>query len=303
MQDRIQILEKYRKKALHALLFAIAVSVFIVIVLSAVMKDLQPAGFFLSLLLGTGSGLLLYYMAGCHRYLKEFKAYFKAVFVEEPFRSAFGQVVYKYGQGFDKERIDATDMILIGNRYYSNDYVQGFYKNVRFERADVKIQNHVSTGKTSYTVTYFNGRWLIFDFNKEFHFDLQIIGNGFEYAQKNKSIFTGAQDRRHKIELEDIIFNENFQVLGQDYHEAYYILTPHFMGVLKELYDTVDGALMLGFTDNRLHVAVNTKKDAMESSVFGSIEPDEAESDVQNEINTIMNLIDSLDLDRDIYKN
>ena len=37
----------------------------------------------------------------------------------------------------------------LGNRYYSNDYLQGSYKGVRFERADIKIQNRVYTGKHS----------------------------------------------------------------------------------------------------------------------------------------------------------
>lgn len=302
MEDKLIQLEKYRKKAFYLFVIIIFVSAVTVFLMFALLKSYNQVGFMFSLASGVGLGALLYRITGYSRYLREFKEYFKKIFVEKPFRIAFEQVNYRYDKGIEQERLDGTDLILLGNRYYSNDYVQGIYKNVRFERADIKIQHHVNTGKHSHTITYFNGRWLIFEFNKNFRFDLQIIGNGFGYSQKNKSIFTDQNDRRHKIEMEDIEFNECFQVLGQDDHEAFYILTPHFMAVLKSLYSSTDGALMLGFVDNRLHVAINTEKDAMEASIFSSVEPAAVGSDVEHEIYAIKNIIDSLDLDRDIYK-
>lgn len=144
---------------------------------------------------------------------------------------------------------------------------------------------------------------MIFEFNKDFTFDLQVIGKGFNYSRNNKTFFTSSEDRRQKIELEDIYFNELFTVYAQDDHEAYYILTPAFMEVLKNMFDNMDGAIMLGFVRNQLHVAINTKRDSMEPSIFSRIETYEATQDVQREINAIINIIDGLDLDRDIYKN
>lgn len=303
MEDKLIMLEKYRRKALCLLIVVISASFIFAFFILALLKDLNEASLLVSMFLGACLGFVLYHATGCGRAQEKYKEYFKKLFVEEPFCRAFGQVTYKYDQGIEKERLDETDMICLGNRYYTNDYVQGYYKNVRFERADIKIQQHTSTGKHSYTVTYFNGRYLIFEFNKEFHCDLQIIGRGFDNSQKNNSIFTGKEDRRHKIELEDIYFNEMFQVLGQDDHEAFYIITPHFMEVLKGLYESMDGELMLCFINNQLHVAINTQRDAMESSIFFKVEPDAVGSDVQNEVNAIINIIDSLCLDRDIYKN
>lgn len=302
MEDKFIVLEKYRKRALFLLIVDISVSFMFAFFILSLLKELNEASFVVSMFLGVFLAFVLYHATGCGKAQKKFKELFKKLFVEEPFSRAFGQVTYKYDQGIEKERLDETDMILLGNRYYTNDYVQGYYKNVRFERADIKIQQHTSSGKHSHTVTYFNGRYLIFEFNKEFHCDLQIIGNGFDNPQKNNSIFTNKEERRHKIELEDINFNEMFQVLGQDDHEAFYIITPHFMEVLKGLYHSMDGELMLCFVDNQLHVAINTERDAMESSIFFPVEQGEVGSDVQNEINAIINIIDSLCLDRDIYK-
>lgn len=303
MEKKISDLENLRKRVAWFTTIIIAVSA--IVTLYLIVKFLAVPGpmFILAILIGAGVGFLLSYVTGNSKMLHEFQDRFKILFVKEPFQAVFNDVVYDRKLGFPKEKIKATKMMTMGNRYYTNDYISGYYKDVRFERADVKIQQHTSNGKTSTTITYFNGRWMIFEFNKEFTFDLQIVGKGFSYSRKNKSIFIGSEDRRHKLELEDMHFNELFTVYAQDDHEAYYILTPAFMAVLKNMYGRIGGNFMLGFVRNQLHVAINTRRDSMEPSLFSSIESYKVKQDVQREINAIINIIDGLDLDRDIYKN
>ncbi|MFT4143496.1 MAG: DUF3137 domain-containing protein [Mobilitalea sp.] len=301
MDKNIKNLENLRKKIAGLLTIIIGLSAIITLFFFYLFRGAQGPGLFLAILIGVGIGFLLSVVTGCNRMMDEFKDKFKTFFVEEPFRAAFHRVSYHKDQGLPQDIIDATDMMTLGNRYYTNDYVTGYYKDVKFERADVKIQQHTRTGKTSHTTTYFNGRWMIFEFNKEFHFDLQIIGNGFYYSQKNSTFFTHREERRHKLEMEDVNFNEYFTVYAQDDHEAYYILTPTFMEVLKNMHHSMDGSIMLGFVHNQLHVAINTERDAMEPSVFSSIELNNIKQDVQREIDAIIKIIDGMDLDRDIY--
>ena len=303
MDGKIASLEDQRKELAKLSFIIIAISIIIPLFLLIIFRGIYGPAIFLGIVIGIAIGFLLSVITGYNRKLGEFKTKFKAIFVEEPFRAVFQEVIYDKDQGFPKEIIRETGMMMLGNRYYTNDYVMGHYKDVKFERADVKIQQHTSNGKTSHTTTYFNGRWMIFEFHKDFHFDLQIIKNGFYYTQKNQTFFTDSDDRRHRLELEDVYFNEQFTVYAQDDHEAYYILTPVFMEVLKNLYNSMDGSFMLGFVHNQLHVAINTKRDAMEPSVFSSIELYDIKQDVQREIDAIINIINGLDLDRDIYKN
>ena len=178
----------------------------------------------------------------------------------------------------------------LGNRYYSNDYLQGSYKGVRFERADIKIQNRVYTGKHSFTVTYFNGRWITLEFDGNYNFNLQIIGKGFKHHQP-KVVSLEKECRRSKIELEDKVFNELFTVYAQSDHEAKYILTPEFIDTLKNMFYAIDGNFMLGFIDNKLHVAINTNKDAMEPSLIKNLY---TTIDVQKEIKIIINIIEKI---------
>lgn len=305
MEHSILKLEKLRKKAATLLYIIIVVSSAIAIlsIFFFTSHGMFRFGFFLSILLGVGLGFLLGKVTGYFRISNEYKTCFKTTFVEIPLRNTFSQVIYDGKKGIDEEIIRKSEIMCLGNIYNSNDYVQGYYKDVKFERADVIIQQHHSTGKTSYTVTYLHGRWLIFEFNKNFHFDLQIIGNDFPVPQKKNSIFTETEERRHRIKLEDIEFNEMFKVYCQDEHEAYYILTPQFMSVLKDLNNSMDGSIMLGFVDDQLHVAIHNEKDAMEPTIFDSIDLNLVKEEVQKEINVIINIIDGLSLDNDIYKN
>lgn len=305
MDQNLQKLEILRRKASASLVSTIAAAIFIGYIILLILSSSGSIvmALFIAAPIGLIFGFLFYRLFGCSKSLATYRAFFKAVFVEEPFRDAFEQITYRSDEGFDKELIKNTGLMCLGNIYKTNDYVQGFYKNVRFERADVKIQQHVSNGKTSYTITYFNGRWLILDFNKEFHFDLQIVKKDFYNSKKKGSFFTNDEERRHRIELEDIEFNEMFHVFGQDDHEAFYILTPQFMEILKDMAGTLDGDFMLGFIDNQLHIAINTGKDAMEHSVLSRVNSFPIEQEVQKEINVIINLIDGLDLDNDTFNN
>jgi hypothetical protein len=305
MEASILELEKLRKKAAFLLAVIITTasfaSIFMIILLFY--RGMKEVSFILSIILGIGLGFLLGKITGFFDLSKEYKKRFKATFVEVPFREHFSSVTYYGVQGIDKDVIKETGLMTLGNIYQSNDYVQGFCNNVKFERADVKIQQHVSTGKTSYTITYLHGRWLIFNFNKVFHSDLQIIAKDFDSAQKKNSIFTGSEDRRHRIRLEDEEFNTMFRVYCQDDHEAYFILTPHFMSMLKDLQRRIDGSIMLGFVDHQLHVAIHNNKDAMEPKIWDEVDFYSIKEEVQKEINVITDIINSLNLEKDIYKN
>lgn len=304
MDDKILHIENLRKKIKKHFFILLVISITIALICVLLLSSFTagtPAGLIFLVIISVASFFLLGAITGYFKNYKEYKSIYKKVFVEEPFNQAFDYVRCDLKNGISKDIIAGTDIMMMGNRYSSNDYIRGMYKNVGFERADVMIQNHTSNGKHSQTVTYLHGRWLIFEFNKNFHFDLQIIGKGFHYSKNRSSIFTREDERRRKIEFEDIQFNKDFTVYAQDDLEAFYILTPQFIDTLKNMARTMDGNLMFGFIDNKLHVAINTGKDAMEPSIFRS-ELNHNLKEVQKEINIIISIIEGLNLDREIHK-
>lgn len=303
MEESIFELENMRRRAssylIKIIIFSSAVGIINLLFYASL--DKVQLGVYLSAGLVLGVGFLLGKVTGYFNLFNEYKLLFKKTFVEAPLQDRFSNVFYDSKRGFEKEVIGNSGIMCLGNQYKSNDYLKGCYKEVNFQRADVIIQQLQRMGKTTYTVTYLHGRWLIFEFNKRFQFDLQIIGKGFPMAYKKSTIFAEAEERRHRIELEDMEFNEMFEIYCQDDHEAYYILTPHFMSMLKNMYRSMDGAIMLGFIHNELHVAIHNNRDAMEPKLFQEIDFNLVKEEVDKEIDVIINIIDGLNLDIDLY--
>ena len=153
---------------------------------------------------------------------KEFKMAYKNTFVLKALKSVFDDLEYNPVNGFPKSVIQNTGMMHIGDRYSSNDYIKGKYKNINIEQADVHIEEEVTTtdsegNTTTYYDTIFMGQWMIFDFNKSFSANVQVCGKGFYNAKRDS---WGSNLKYKKVEMEDEDFNKRFRVYAQDDHEA-----------------------------------------------------------------------------------
>lgn len=221
----------------------------------------------------------------------------KAVLVK-----TFADVYFNAKEGFSRDFIRSTELVPMGNRYYTNDFLSGTYKTVKFRQADVHIQQHTQSGKTSSTVTLFKGRWLVYTFNKRFTGFLQIRSNENRLFGNSKPLrwFSERPDT-HKIKLENEQFNERFKIYASDEQEAFYILTPHFMEKLIELDDSLEGNLVVGFIDNEVHIALYNNRDAFEPSIFRPLD-ETYYQEIQHDIDLIKMVIDDLTLDVSLYK-
>ena len=226
---------------------------------------------------------------------------YKNIFVLSALQNCFDNITYNQNKGFEKEYIDKIGMLNTGDRYYSNDLISGTYKNINFEQSDIHIEEkHESKDRDGNTETtwviIFRGKYMVFDFNKTFKANIQIIGNGFDASSLPwEKIFS-------RVELEDENFNKKFCVYSEDEHEAFYILTPHFMEKLKRLEEKINGGIMFGFVDNKLHVAIDNFIDSFEYNVYQPINEHEIKKDVMEELNVITDFVDYLDLENDLFK-
>lgn len=226
---------------------------------------------------------------------------FKNIFVKKALEDNFENITYNPDKGFDEEFIDEIGMLDTADMYHSNDLITGEYKGIKFECSDIHIQEeHESTdsdGNTTTTwVTIFEGKLMIFEFNKKFKADLQVSSASF-----------GAEalpwgKRFTEVEMEDVEFNKNFCVYAENEHEAFYILTPHFMEKLKEIEEKINAGIMFCFVDNKLHIAIDNNTDSFEYNVYKPIDEKEIEENIIKDIKTITDFADELDLDNDLFK-
>ena len=230
-----------------------------------------------------------------------FNKNYKNIFVLKALKNNFDNVVYNPDNGFDKQFVSKVCMLNTGDRYISNDFISGEYKGIKFEQADIHIEEEVeekdSNGETK-TVweTLFKGRLMVFDFNKNFKANIQVSSKAFDAATRSwNGGFT-------KVLMEDVEFNKNFYVCAQNEHEAFYILTPHFMEKLKEINNKLKCGIMFCFINNRLHIAIDNNKDAFEYNVFKIIDEKEIEADIIKDIKVITEFVSELNLDNDLFR-
>lgn len=237
---------------------------------------------------------------------QRYRAAFKQAYVRRALQSVFTNLYYDPERGISYETIAATRMMNMGDRFHSEDYISGRYKEIPFEQSDVHIEEEQqSTDSEGHThteyVTIFQGRWMIFNFNKTFKANVQIAQKGFPNA-KRKRFFGKKETLFKKVELESETFNKEFQVYAQNEHDAFYIITPAFMERVQNLSARNKGKLMFCFVGNRLHIAIHDGKDSFEpGSVFKRIDEEKATRKIREEIEVITQFIDELSLDNNLF--
>lgn len=297
-----QDLDELRQKLRKRIILAYAVSLAMIgMGFVCFLKMESPFVFVVLLILGILIGVIL-----TNKLRGQYREAFKRSYVRRALDAVFTDVDYDYERGISRDTIAATRMMYMGDRFRSEDYVSGKYHGIAFEQSDVHIEEeHTSTDSNGHTtthyVTIFRGRWMIFDFNKQFRANLQIVQKGFPNA-KRKRFFGKKETLFKKVEMEASDFNKQFQVFAQNEHDAFYILTPSFMERIQALAAHNKGKLMFCLVGNRLHIAIHDRKDSFEpGSVFKRTNEQEIVQKIRGEIETITQFVERLNLENDLF--
>lgn len=293
----IDELELLRKKARNKVLIGIFCSIVVGIIIYFITNIIQVLfavpffGIILTLIFTSNSS-------------KKFALAFKETYVLKSLKSVFTDLNYEPERGLPESVIRNTQMMDMGDRYSSNDYISAKYKNINVEQADVHIQEeHQSTDQDGHTtttwVTIFMGRWMIFDFNKNFKANVQVSQKGFGNSRINN---WGTKTKYKKVMMEDQSFNNEFRTYAQSEHEAFYILTPSLMEKIKRLKSTINGKILLCFIDNKLHVGIQNNKDSFEHSIFKKIDEEKVNEEISKDIKLITSFVDELNLDNNLFR-
>lgn len=290
-------LENLRKKARNTILGGIIITAFVTIIMFLV----NPVIGVIVLI----AGIITTSILG-HKFTKSFSLSFKETYVLKSLQTVFTDLDYKPEYGIEEQEIRSTQMMNMGDRYSSNDFISAKYKNVNFVQSDVHIeekrQRTDSNGRSeTYWVTLFKGRWMIFDFNKDFKANIQVRQKGFGNA-KISNWGKAKEEKFKKISLEDLEFNKQFKVYAQSEHDAFYVLTPSLMRRIIDLSSNINGKILLCFVDNKLHIGLQNNKDSFEHSVFKQIIEEQVIDTILKDIKVITSFVDDLNLDNDLFK-
>ena len=284
----IEDLEVLRKKARNIYICGTVITAVVCILMLKEFKDSDAMN--LPFVLG-----LIITMSIGNGPRKEFLRAYKNTFVLKPLYMIFTDLVFNPDMGLDSKIIRETGMMYMGTGYHSNDLISGKYKDINVLLSDVNIWQ--KAGKSS--VTIFKGKWMIFDFNKNFKANIQVCEKGFGSSKLSNPF---EKNNYKKIKMEDNDFNKVFKVYAQDETEGFYVLTPHLMQRIKKLNNMISGKLLFCFIDNKLHIGLYNNKDSFEHSLFSKIDENLAIESVSKDIKMITAFVDELNLDNDLFK-
>ncbi|MCM1179569.1 MAG: DUF3137 domain-containing protein [Clostridium sp.] len=220
--------------------------------------------------------------------LRDFYTDYKRNIGEPVLRLLLEDVQYKPGQGFSKEEI--MDFKVYGNRranYQSEDYIEGIYKGVHYRQSDVKIERPRNESELSAMTQGLTGRISVYDFKKGLTGDILI---------RSRLNSDGVIGNLTKVNMENVAFNEKFEVYAKSAHMVFYLLTPQFMEYLLGL--DFMGSLVLRFTGNQVIVLRNHISGIFEPDLKRPLDiPYEIGKSYQ-ELKDILDFIDMLNLDR-----
>ena len=233
----------------------------------------------------------------------EYHKAYKGYFIERNLRAVFSNLEYSHELGLPPSFLYNTGMINTGDRYRSNDYVRARFKNVAFCQADVhiEVEDTDSDGDTHY-YTIFRGRFMVFEFPKEFNFKLALVGKKFAAFKKSgRDKKTGR--KLEKFATESPTFNKLIKAYAEDGFEAFYLLDPKIIATIEDITTRYDGRVALFFCNNQLIIGLNNGKDSFEPPrPFRPIDEAKEDAKVASEIKIITDFVDSLSLNRKLFK-
>jgi hypothetical protein len=183
-------------------------------------------------------------------------------------RDALGEVfdveAYETARCINSSMVGEADLIHQWNEITGSDLVQGKYKGVPIQFSDVKlvdVQEHTdSDGDTRTTrTTRFQGQWIVLEAKKPLAHTLRLR------ERKERKLGSGYKKTKDDVDTENEAFNAKFEILTQDPHTAFYVLTPHFMETIVAADERAGARTYLCFMGSKIHIAVDTGRDSFEA--------------------------------------
>lgn len=160
------------------------------------------------------------------KYVLEYRDFYKDNFIPMVLNNYYEVIRYLKIVDYDKEQLKYVTYIAELENVIVKNYFEGIHKGVNFIQAVIKT-DIIHAGEYGESAC-FNGRF----FMMEIHKNVDFV---YIYS-KNYNNKPGFMKELNRLKTEDIEFNSYFDIAAANPEEAFYVLTPHFMNVLTDLY-------------------------------------------------------------------
>ncbi|MSN96245.1 DUF3137 domain-containing protein [Campylobacter sp. FMV-PI01] len=255
----------------------------------------------------------------------------KKIKLSKPFRQKFKN---EYLRNYIKNKghyynmyhnIDAVDMIRSGlfkpfTNQKGNDYISGMKNGVMFKFSDILLEDKLNL--------YENLKDFFDDLFHFFITFIQIILNFFKFKYDDKKIhnFTGLffvadfnKNINSKtlvmqsgyprfndvslIKMDSVEFNSKFRVYSDDIQNAMYLLSPSLMEKIYNLSKRFNNPINVSFIKTKIYISINVGRDSFEPDITKNIKINNPARKIISDLNSILDIVNALNLDNDLWKN
>jgi len=174
----------------------------------------------------------------------------------------------------EEEYMDSKIFPIKPQVFRGEDYVIGSEGEVSYKFSELRARNYLKDHRRRKAfLTMFHGLFFIATFKETFTGETivlpdtaqKIFGGFGEFIQQH-NIF-----RDHLIKVNDVAFNKEFVVYGNDVEGSRKVLTAPLMKRITEFKKMTGHKVYLSFIGNKMNVAIPLVQDLFEPPVFGSM--------------------------------
>lgn len=198
---------------------------------------------------------------------KKYVLAYKEICLKDMLAQEFDDLRVHFEHGFTEDQIREGHLVALYDRFYSDDYISGKLNGISFECSDIHVQDVVRSGKTTTVVTRFQGFYVKVPLKKAFRSWIVVREREFLDNGNPRGWFSDMPEL-DRLSMEDEQFNQKFSVYASDGAEAFYLLTPRFLEEIKRVEACYEGRCLFGFLNGTLHVAIDSRKDHFDISLF-----------------------------------
>lgn len=220
---------------------------------------------------------------------------FKKTFVPALIKEMYPDSTYEPEHGIALNVVLEPGFFRYPDRYFLEDFISATYDGIPFAMSDFTLQEeHTTTdskGNTRTTYeTYANGRFMVFDFKRDFKEVVKITEPKYIYNTKGLE----------KVETESLEFNDKFTVRTSNPLTAFYVLTPQMQLKILEFEKKFKGSIYLAFMYGKLYVAICDSVSILDVKV-GKKTVEELKEIIISQLNIPAAVINEFGLNTDKY--
>jgi len=181
--------------------------------------------------------------------IKRSKDNYARHFVPKVVKSIYGEnALFIAKNGFSLEYLSSLNWFRVVD-VKQEDFISGSYKGIPCMGCDVIATHEEGSGKSSSTVTDFQGCIYSFKLNKK--------ATSWVYVSEVRPYIINNRVLSHKVQLESEEFNNKFHTFCEDEHTAFYIITPQLEEGMMNIEKSFPGECTFIFREEELVVLIS----------------------------------------------